>query len=828
VAQSFFERGAYRNARSLLHTARALDSRLNRARGLAEEYRLLAEISALSSDFDSAFVYYARSEEQYKALTDRASARSMILKTAALHMQMGDVRTAYDMYSEYLRLATIFKDDEGIRAVQLTMLPALRLLEKEEELTQTVAALQKSYMEAGNAQMQARAHFESALTFIHRGNDSLALDPLLQALTFAGRAGDSLMVIRVLSTLANTYEAIGATGQAFETFTEALTRTDHTAGSDALRLEALVRVGNVYFRHGHVSEATRFYRAALNAAIAMKDRLAEGYLFIQLGICNLAAGAFSEAVKSIESAASLFEGAGYSPGLGLANMCLGLAYQQSGRSNDATDFYKKGVALREATVARPGDVYEECERIALQGRRDSDILVELLLRIGKNDDAFWYAERSRRRSLFAKLSALELRTRDELTNSLLKQLHHARALQAGAENQLALLLARGPDDAGLRKLAAERISSSMQSAEELGSAIAASAPLLEPAARINSMAIVDVQRALPPGVLLLRSIPTSRSVYAFAISNARVQVQMAAVDRQHLEEVAAAYMHEMQIVEALSDSPAVQRATAEATAHQLSAQLYAALLRPVESQIAGARTVLVVPDDAIASLPLHALRRGGAGSTYAIEQTAFMYIPAASLLRQRNTPAPATSVVGIGYSPAAAWDVEYELRDIRAFFKDARLYFGDQASLPTLMRESGHVLHMAADFRYSRMYPGNASVMLADPRIRDIAKEYSWGEFLGTSAFATVVLSHLKADTVAIDELLPSLFLMNGSSTVMANPLPASRKAKKVFGELFYTALLAGQSADEAYRQAILAMIRDKELTAPLGWVPFALWRVQP
>jgi tetratricopeptide (TPR) repeat protein len=828
VAQSLFQRGAYRSARPLLHAVRFLDTRLNRPKNLAETYRLLAEMSVLSSDFDSAFFFFARSEEQFKALSDRPGARSMMLRIAELHSQLGEYRTAHDMYAENLRLASVFKDDEGTRALQMAMLPALRALGRDDELTQIGAALQKAALDAGDVHMQARSNLELALTQIHTGSDSLALDPLLQALSLAGRADDSLMTIAVLTQLANTYESLGRTDQALETFTEALTRTDHAAGAESIKRETLIHVGNVYYGHGHYAEAARFYRAALTNALATGDRLAEGYMFIQLGNCTLVSGKFDEAVKNIESAASLFEGAGYAPGQAFAATSFGLAHQRAGHSNDAIDFYKKAIALREATVTKRTDVYRECEQLVLQGRTDYNILVELLLRVGKNDDAFWYAERERRSSLFAKLTSLELRTRDELTNSLLRQMQHARALQCGAENQLALLLAHGPDDAGLRKLAADRIVSSQRAVEELGASVTKSAPLLEAATRIDGSTITDVQRSLPPGAILLRPISTTRSIYIFAVSATRSQMQLAAVDRGRLKSDVAEYLHTMRLVNALVDSPAVQRAPLDARIQALSPELYAALLRPIESSIAGARTILYVPDDVTTSLPMHALRRAGSGTPYVIEQAGFGYLPAVSLLRQRTQSGAVTSVAGIGYSATAAWDVEYELRDVRAFYKDARLYFGDQASLPTLMKESGQVLHLAAELRYSSAYPGNASVLLADPRIKDITKEYSWGEFLGTASFGTVLLSHLDADSVAVDELLPSLFLMNGSSTVLVNSLPTSRKAKKVFGELFYTALLAGQSADEAYRQALLEMIRNRELAPPLAWVPFTAWKFSP
>jgi hypothetical protein len=99
-----------------------------------------------------------------------------------------------------------------------------------------------------------------------------------------------------------------------------------------------------------------------------------------------------------------------------------------------------------------------------------------------------------------------------------------------------------------------------------------------------------------------------------------------------------------------------------------------------------------------------------------------------------------------------------------------------------------------------------------------------WGNILTTNPFPTVIVSHLRSDSISLDKLLPALFLMNGSSAVMVNFRPASRKAKKYFGEILYTSMLAGKSSEVAYREALLEMIRNKEYAAPYMWAAFSLW----
>jgi CHAT domain-containing protein len=827
LAKAQLDEGRYREGRHLLHIALTLDLRLNRARPLAEEYSLLGRIATLSAEFDSALAYYTKAIGQYRSLTDRTNARTLLLEVASLQRQMGKERVAYTMYAEALRLATIFNDMDGMREIQFAMLPSCRALENTEEQGRAVNSLLEAYVKSGDQRMQARAHFESALSSIHREEYQPAVEPLLRALTLADQAKDSLFIISILSKLATTYDGAGNTQQAFETYTEALTRADRTAGAQGFRLEMLIRVGNIYSRNARFAEAGRFYRAALGSAIALKNKLAEGYLFIQLGHSALGDGQVDEALKSIQNAVDLFTPTGYLSGLAFANLSMGVACQRGGRSNDAVGYFKTAVEQRERCAARAKDVYAECEDISLHQLPYYDFLTELLLQLGRSGEAFWYAERNTEYTLYEKLFALDLRPSHDLVNALFTRLHHARALQIGAEQQLAILLMRGPDNKTLREDVLAQIKKAQDVSQDVAAAIVKANPILESAVRFNGVSIADVQRQLPAGSVLLRTIPTNRSVYSFAITNSKSTVQVAAVDRERLHSYVADYATTMRQLEALSDSPAVQRMPLEQRVQELSTQLYATLIRPVEPVLAGAAKVVVVPDRELSLVPIHALRKGGLGTRYFIEQFPVSYLPSLAMLSSRVSITAVNDVVGMGHPGTTSWDVEYELRDIRAFYKDARLYFGPQALLTTLRREHGDVLHLALDLRYSTHSPENSCVILSDVKVRGIPKETLLGEFLGTTVFPTVIISHLRADSINIDQLLPSLFLVNGSSTVIVNTLPMSRKAKKFFGEIFYTTLLAGKTTESAYRQALLEMIRNKEYAAPYMWAPFLLWGKQ-
>jgi tetratricopeptide (TPR) repeat protein len=825
LAKSHLDGGEYRKGRQFLLSALALDLRLSRTQQLAEEFNLLGRLYTLLAEFDSAMLCYTKAIEQYKSLTDRTNARAALLEVASLHRQMGEERVAYSMYAEALRLADVFKDPSGMCEIQFSMLPTCRALENTEDLENALNNLLRAYVASGDQKMQSRTHFETALTFIQRQEYRQAVEPLLRALTLASQAKDSLFSIRILSTLAATYDRGGNTQQAFDTYTDAITRSDHTADSQDIRLEMLIRVGNIYLREMQFADAGRFYRAALSSAINRKNRLAEGYLFLQLGHCALGDGRVEEAYKSIQSAIELFAPTGYTPGIAFAHASLGIAYQRSGRLNDAVGCFKTAVEWTEHSAIRSTNVYAECEDVALRQLSCYDYLVELLLQLGRTDDAFWYAERNAEHTLQQKLFSLDLQTRNPTANAMLSRLRRAHAVHVGAERQLEKMLECGPDDRVLRDAILTQIKKTTDVFQDLSEAIIKAEPSLGPAVRYDGVSIADVQHQLPPGIAVLRSIPTARSVYSFAITKSNSPVQLAAIDRNRLHSLITEYLLTIRNLVALADSPAVSRKTMEQHLQEQTLRLYAVFVRPVETALAGVTDVIALPDGELPLVPIHALRKGGAGTPYCIEQFPVSYLPSLAMLRSGAPPTfPVHDVVGVGHAGATSWDVEYELRDIRAFYKDARLYFGQQASLATLQREHGDVLHLALDFRYSDRSPENAHMILPDGKARGVTKEIPWGGLLSTTVFPTILVSDLHGDSIGVGQLLPSLLLANGSSAIIVNMLPSSRKAKKYFGEYFYTALLAGKSTNAAFRQAMLEMIRNKETVSPFAWAPFSIW----
>ena len=89
---------------------------------------------------------------------------------------------------------------------------------------------------------------------------------------------------------------------------------------------------------------------------------------------------------------------------------------------------------------------------------------------------------------------------------------------------------------------------------------------------------------------------------------------------------------------------------------------------------------------------------------------------------------------------------------------------------------------------------------------------------LAIPAPLTFVFSNVSAVPGGLFRYAPLALLANGTQTLIATMWQGERKAKKCFGEIFYTNLHLGSSAGAAYHQAILALNDKEEFSQSYRW----------
>jgi tetratricopeptide (TPR) repeat protein len=826
-AREAYAASAFHNSRSLFLTALAMNERLGRAPQAAEALESLAGLAASAGQTDSALVLDRLAVERYRSLADRDAVRHVTLHMASLYRRMGDDRKAAEFLTEALRLAVLFKDDAGAAEIRSALADVAAALELDEERMHREALLQS----AGEGPARARYYLADGVSALERGDAAAAGELLLKALTYADRSGDSLLTINVLCRLAMSHATAGNISQAFDVYTDALRRTDVTRGASRIRYEMLTRVGTIYLGTGAPAEAGRFYRPALTAAIDAGDKLAEGYLFVQLGHCEPAtAGGLETAVRDYRSALDLFSGVGYHRGAAYALSALGTAAMRANRPAEALDYYRRAAAEDTLCLDRrsPHDVFEECERTfrMKNGQAAADPLIELQLQLGRNDEAFRSLEQKHERELAAELAVVEIRTGEPVVDSLLGAWKEARGLLLAAERQLGVMLASGPAWHAMVPELQQHADGYRRRMDDAAEAIAARKPSLAMMVRPGGLTPAEVQSMLPRGTALAAYAAGDRSLYVFLVSGAGTSVKMVPAPRTTLLLQVADFWSGFNRRVALEDSVVEKQRDADRRLQEMAAALYPQFVRPVEGLAAAAQDLYIVLPRELSQLPLHALRRGSSGALRrsAAEQTAIHYLPAAAALQLPSDPPPAAhDIAGIGHPGTTGWDVEYELRDIRAFYKDTPLLFGREATFEGMAKMGGDIMHMAAEFRFGMLSAGNSVLVLSDGKTVDGVRMLPWGMLPQARPRSACVVSDLGPHASGKNALLAQLLLMGGSRDVVLHAFTPLRKSRKVFGEGFYTALLSGADPVHAFRQAQLQMAGD-----PHGglhqWAAFALW----
>jgi tetratricopeptide (TPR) repeat protein len=828
-AMGSLDYAGYRAARPLLLDCLARERRLGRTRREADVLLLLGESCGATASFDSARMFLELAEDRFRAAGERGGARSVTLSLVTLLRQTGREREAYSLCAEALRLSQVFRDTAGMQEVQVAMLPLCRALGEDvdearilEDLTAT------AHDRTGNA-LLARAFLEAGITSRLRHRYDEGMLRFTRALTIAGRSGDSLLAASALMWLAVTSDASGKTREAFQQFGEAVGLALRLETAGRFRCELMMRIGNAYLRYRQPGEARRFFRAALPFAQRLGDRIAEGFLAIQMSRCDFEEGAADKALQAAESAHSLFSSVLFAPGQAYALMHAGDILERTEHIPQAIERYRAAVTQVESMAQDLPLDHPAAEAIVsvLPHAFDHPYarLAELYLQTEKYEEAFRIAERRNRRRILRLAGAHAPSAADPALQDLLTAIVRARNRRTGSE-QLHRRILEGTLPAGDGDAdRATAFFAAVRDYETLVARVARAAPLMEPLLRVGESTLKETQSRVPPGAAVLFSVPARRALYSFVVTRERVTVQLAAVNYDRLRAVAGELDARFCAVEAAADSIQTAVGIPDAALQETLRQLGQWFLRPVQEDIGGTGRIIAILPPEFPRVPLHALRAGlQPTSPYLAESKAVSYLPSASFLDPAGLPpGRVRDVAGVGFSADGAWDVEYELRDIRAFYKEARFLFLQQANLTALRRERAHLLHLAAAVRVDDLFPGNSCIVLSNGKTPPSGISVQLGEMAGLPPSSIVILSNLAVGSPSLQSVVPVFFRANGTRAVVTNPYVPMRKTKKAFSELLYTGLLGGASIADAMQVLQKEMIRTPEFSSPLVWGVFFL-----
>ncbi len=824
-AGSLMDRGLFSPARDSATRALEFFRNANADDGVGTAEQTLGDIESAEAGFDKALEYFAASTGHYRSAGDKIGIRAVTLSVMDIYTRMGLEEEALNRGQEALRLAHVSRDKEAIEEFGAALLPLARTLNNRDLEDQLIDDQQRDADSTGDRKRLCWIRDQMGLRSLGRGDAVTAVQRFIEARDTAEQAGDTARAVPILIHLARAYEASGNLPDALSTYIAALPLAERSHADLLQRQEIFFRTGNALLSAKRNAEAVGYFQSALGISRERGDELARRYAMLQL----------ANALRLVDLAAALpivrqaLEGLddGAPPALlAYAYGTDGLCALAANQPVDALASFQRAADATEREWSHTGnDLYADCRRTVVGPGRTPwhDEEIDLLTRMGRNDDALTVALRRSGWLLFRDLDRIRPIVGDASLQAMIDRWHLVRARCNGAEEQLNRSWS---SSAGAREQAAlvsRVLTETGSEARSLSADIIAARRSIGSYVSPRSVSGQELKRMLPDGTILILYLASSRSLEAFVVGRQVFSVHSVSIARPLLAARCSSFADQLRLLATSVDSLTEYKPKqiAQALTDQASA-LYEIAVRPIERDIAQARTLLIAEGNDIPFLPVSVLRRGGSAGTSLLERYPVAYVyPSVLVSGSMNDPI-INRVVAFGSSGTSGRDAEYELRDIKVTFKDAAFHFDPRASLTELNGEQADLAHLAFDVHWDGLRPANSYVSMFDPT-SEVIKKRPVGELVEMPAFPAVVVYNLSTDASIAAGQLAMLPIGAGSKIVIMNCAGTGRKSTKSFVDAFSTELRGAKGVSEAYRSALLGIIRRPDVL-PVFWMPFVLW----
>ncbi|WP_339669564.1 CHAT domain-containing protein [Dasania marina] len=472
----------------------------------------------------------------------------------------------------------------------------------------------------------------------------------------------------------------------------------------------------------------------------------------------------------------------------------GFALEQLGRLDDALKAYEQSIVLLENSR---GNLSTESQKIGFVGDKSSAYqrAVAVLIKLGRNGEAFAYAERARSRALVDMLADSQAR-REAMPSSLTAQpLQLAQASNSDVKSRLV----NTSTERGLQRARRASVENKQLQTQSLTTVTALSAQQL--------------QALLSPGQLLIEYIELDQQWYAFKVSANAIDV--VALNTPNLTERVSLYRKQL-----LRKQGQLFLANSQ--------QLYQQLVAPLA--LADNTQVTVVASGVLHYLPFASLHDG---KRYLLEKVTLSHLPSATvaafLSADSVDSASQTSMLAMGNPTGDLPGAEREVKQLQQLLPNVSMVLTGQATETLLKRQGGQFkqLHIASHAEFNSQDIHQSRLVLAADGSND--GSLTMAEVYGLELNADLVV--LSACETALGELangdevigLTRGFLYAGSDNIVASLWKVDDMATQKLMNKFYQRLdQPAESYDLALRNAQLALLHNG-YAHPFYWSAFQL-----
>lgn len=834
-AVSLFDEQSYQQAEAFFTQSITLYQQQGEFSKMGDAHGYLARISLVHGQLKDALEEAQVGLEQSRQANDFRGQARLRLLLGDVYRMMGDYERALEEYRSSHSLSSAFGDKQSQATAEMKKGSALYWMDRWDEAHGEYGTALSYFRGSGNTDQAAAALVGIGEVYARQNRFGEALSSLTQARQSLDASEYPLLDARLQVNLGNIYRAINDANSALREFRDGANRLRARRVGKEYETLLLFFIGIIYSESGRIEDAKNFFNEAVSVARSSGDRLAENYLYLFLARATerqIPASQrnfeFEKRINSFNQIAQRFRDCHHKTGEAYAAVQAGDLYRSVGRLAEAQEMYQRAVDLEHDRLGEyvDQDLHLPYQvELGIEGEREEWYLrlADVLVQLRRPEDALVVMDRARTRTYFKYMADADIAIRNvglraDMDN-LRGKLREIKLLQV----ELSSLLAGRRNQISPQQINQLRVRSAkaLDEMHKTAGRVASAYPNYLPFTGLGSLQLPNLQSLIPRSTLVLSFLPAEDRLYLFALSRTGFEVKTVPVGRDRILALTGEYMTLMRDPNVYAGAAGEASLPAMTRFAALSTQLYDLLIRPIDALID--RNIILIPGD-FENFPFHALERQERNGNvrYLVEITSVDYLSNLSSLRFRTTSAGRMrTITAMGNPTGRNWSIDYELRDIRSFFKDANVLLGFEATWESLNSSRADVLQLATDFKNN---PGNTpfgTIAVSDGRTLEESVDVPFENLTQVQAFPVVVLSNTYGQGLGLTPIHAFVLRMNGTSDVFLNAWGAERKAAKFFSEFFYTHLANGLAPGDAYRQALLNLMRIREVSHPYSWGQF-------